>query len=573
VQYSKALVFLSLILIASAIAGANQTQSSFLNLQALIDELHLTPYYNLVPTRRVKIAIFDKGFDGYEKVLGTELPADTKFFEGKVARDPSDATDHGKFMAMLLYDLMTNSGQAPQFAPDIYLYQVNGYTNFREAIDDIIVKKIDMVSYSEVRDTGGNFDGQGVWNTLVNKATSAGIIWANAAGNTARLTYNSEIVNGDDGNVVLPDAHNSLGISCNDTKYKCHVRIVLNWNDFKNVVDAGTDKDLDLQLWDSKGKLVAQSALRQITDRSKQGPGNSLNPREIIAGDINYGQFYIVVKNISNNFTATDKMRIIIDAENDQVTANHFQVEESMLSPADNPNVITVGATRFPQSAVSMSMKKPDLLIESPLYFSGNLMSQGSTNSALMSTAGMGILKSLDPKLDKQALLEYTSHPFDYTNNHYTETKILLGPARSLVKNQGKGLSRTQLGFSGQGSNGCFSFVQSGITVQSYLKDVLSKGVVTIVTDGKFESYKVMTEVDPITLSPNLHRETPSDAVVQTPTGMRVLSRSAMEAEDGTNTAADVEVFQKPSDGYICPEEQDIRATPQMNSAFWLPSL
>jgi len=519
----------------------------------------------------MKIAIFDRGFDGYEKSLGGELPADTKFFAGKIPREATDddrgkVIDHGKFMALLLNDLMTGGGQAPQFAPEIYLYQVNGYTNFRDAVEDVIVKKIDIVSYSEVRYTGGNFDGQGVWNTLINKATKAGIIWVNAAGNTGQLTYNGPIVSDSDGNVILPDQNNSLAISCDDQKYKCHVRVVLNWSDFQNTVDAGTNKDLDMELYDSRGKRVGESYLTQITKDTPPGEGKTLNPREAIETDLNYGTYFIVVKKKSDNFTAQDKLRIIIDADGNQVTANHFDSGESVLSPADNPNVITVGASNFKNSALSKSLMKPELLIDSPLYFSGNLMFQGSTNSALMAVAGFGILKSLDPSLDRESLLEYTSHPFDYTHNAFTETKILLRKARSLVVNPGRGIALGELGFKGQGANGCFHFEQTGLKIQGYLAKVASLGAVTLASDG---TYKIMIEDDPITLDPALKRQQKSDAILKTPTGFKVVERAQITKED----SASVEVIQKPVDSFMCIEDQDLRARPQMNSAFWLPSL
>jgi hypothetical protein len=572
VQLSKALVLVVVVLLmAPLLSGANQNQqfSSILNLQAIIDELHLTPYYSLPVVHRVKIAIFDKGFDGYEKVLGSELPADTTFYAGKVPRDPGDATDHGKIMAVTIYDLMTDGGLYPQFAPQIYLYQVNGYTNFKDAIDDIIVKKIEMVSYSEVRDTGGNFDGKGVWNTLINKATSAGIIWANHAGNTGELTYNKEIETTSDGSVALPDEHNTLGLTCNQKQYKCHVRIILNWNDFTNNVDSGTNKDLDLALLDSKGGLVAQSALKQISDPAKAAPGSTLNPREVIDAQLNYGKYYVAVKNNSpKNFTASDRMRIAIDTDDD-VSLNHFDPDESMFSPADNPSVITTGASNFKQSSFSKSMNKPEYKIDSILRFNGGIIAQGSSNSAALLIAGGALLKeTLLPDLDRETLLEYTSHPFDSSNNR-TETRILRGPARLLVRNPGKGMTLPNLGFTGLGSNGCFKFVQTGVDIQKYLEPVIDQGAVVTTTDGNNNSYKIMVEADPLTLAKDLHKQNYTDAVLVTPKGIIVVPRGEVSSQDPAN----VEVFQKPFDSFFCAEEQDIRATPTRDSAFWLPSL
>ncbi|HEY8269240.1 MAG TPA: S8 family serine peptidase, partial [Pseudobdellovibrionaceae bacterium] len=260
------LLFLSFILIA------NTAQAQvFKNISVLQNSLGFKKYYATSnPPHPLKVAIFDKGFEGFQTEIGKSLPANTVYIPGPVPAPDDLKTEHGLRMAQIFTALTTNNLQQPQMIQEFYLYNVFGFSNFKAAIDDAIQRGVDVISYSEVWEYGGNHDGHGFINAQVARATAAGILWINAAGNFALTSYNSAISTGNDDWVKLPDQNSALTLRCETNKKgKCSIKAVLSWNDFKNDVDPGTNKDLDLALADDMLNIVQTSALHQSMDPSE----------------------------------------------------------------------------------------------------------------------------------------------------------------------------------------------------------------------------------------------------------------------------------------------------------------
>lgn len=497
--------------------------SPFSNLDGVKNSLGFSQYYSQKNTgRRLKIAVLDKGFYGYEKEIGRTLPAGTRYVAGPVASPENAQVEHGLRMAQILVAMMTNDLRASQWAPELTLYNVFGFSNFKAAIDDVIANKVDLVLYSEVWEYGGNFDGAGFINQEVSRATGNGVIWVNAAGNFALTTYNSPVHTLKDDWVQLPDANNALLIRCENRNGKCPVKVVLSWNDFKNDVNLGTDKDLDLALTDDLLNIVQTSALKQSTDVNENRPGYSKYPREIIAAELSAGTYFLRVKNRSKNFSDRDQLRITVDG--DGVVMPSHSVGETLLNPADNPSVITVGASDSERSSTSLSKNKPDVLAPSSVILNGGAEYRGSSNSAAIVAAGLGLLKSLDPRLTRQDLL-----------------KAVTGVGGGGDWNQ-RGLSLNLLGFGPTGP-GCFNDVVYN-PIPEYIRDVVSRGGVLVQTTA---AVRVMVPFDPITLSPNLQRQLLNDMIVALPQGgYAVYPRRAMIPSGA------VEIFQRPLEAGLC---------------------
>ena len=73
-------------------------------------------------------------------------------------------------------------------APRASLYLANFDTDveFANAVDWMISQRVNIISVSIVWFASGPGDGTGVINEAVNRATAKGILWINAAGNSAR---------------------------------------------------------------------------------------------------------------------------------------------------------------------------------------------------------------------------------------------------------------------------------------------------------------------------------------------------------------------------------------------------
>jgi hypothetical protein len=468
---------------------------------------------------------------------------------GPVASPADLKVEHGLRMAQILTAFMTDDMDATQWAPDLTLYNVFGYSNLKSAVDDIIANKVDLVLYSEVWEYGGNFDGTGFINEQVTRATNSGVIWVNAAGNFGLTTYNSKIETLEESWVRLPDQNNALAIRCDAKKgKKCPLKVVLSWNDFKNDVNVGTKKDLDLALTDDLLNVLQSSSLKQTTEEADDRPGFSKYPREIIQTEVSAGTYYLRVKNRSNNFKDRDRLRITVDGEN--LTMSSHSNDETLLNPADNTSVITVGASDSDRSSTSRRLGKPDITAPSSIELSEGGEYRGSSNSAAIVAAGLGLLKTSRPKLTRKDLLKTVTAGRDYDSG-----------ANSGSDYSGRGLSLRDLGF-GPLSGNCFP--PAMIEVAPYLYEAIRNGGEMVLTTA---SVRIIVPFDPIRLAPYLRRQAANDMIAALPQGgYGVFQRYGYVAPGA------VEIFQTPQEAGFCgPSRQGSNGG--TNGSFYLPYL
>lgn len=403
-------------MLAGQIAHAAEAENIDENIRRLGFDRFYTDLRKDKNRQVVKVAIFDYGFSGYEDEKGYTIPKNTEFKQrpGDTNKTSGGSNTHGLAMAQIVTQYMTNNYTRWRFAPKVYLYKSDGYSNFQWAIDDAIKNGVDVILHSIVIEYGSNYDGRGFYNALVNKATNAGIIWINAAGNFGLTTYNSDVVVGKNNWVEMDGLDkNALPVKCTLPKKsskkskekKCKIRVVLAWDDFKNKPSLGTKKDLDLYLYDENLESSVSSELTQVEENDKRAsqPGTTLYPREIIETQIDEGTSYIKVKAKSDNFASTDKLRITADGDNIQFPKR--DEEESLLNPADNPSVITVGEDS-PRSSVSRRLDKPELIAPSLVMGDDGKQYKGSSNAAAVVAAGVALMKKINPDLDRDDVLE-----------------------------------------------------------------------------------------------------------------------------------------------------------------------
>ena len=148
----------------------------------------------------------------------------------------------------------------------------------------------------------------------VDDAIRAGIIWINAAGNSGGQVFNGPIEVQPDGYIRFRGTPLATSLRFINRFDENSVTITLTWNDYRDTEDAGTEKDLDLFVQDTKSRVVGSSALKQI-GAGKAGDGETKNPRErAVLTDLPAvlpGQEYrIRVKARSSNFGPSDRLRI-----------------------------------------------------------------------------------------------------------------------------------------------------------------------------------------------------------------------------------------------------------------------
>lgn len=192
----------------------------------------------------VKVAIVDRGFEGYTSLLGTDLPAsvDTSCTQ----RPLQNGVLHGKAIAEIVHDVAPGA--------QMYLAAMSTEVELGNAVDCLIGKGVNVINESVgwVYEAPG--DGTGVVNGILDKAAANGIFWANSAGNTAQRHWRGTWadINGDGWQDWTPlDGQDDLYANAGDT-----IVAGLRWDDPWGA--SCNDYDLYLYRW-STGALVASS--------------------------------------------------------------------------------------------------------------------------------------------------------------------------------------------------------------------------------------------------------------------------------------------------------------------------
>lgn len=386
---------------APAVAAA-QTPApkipEIVNFADIAKNLKLSRFNGQKFDHKVKVAILDNGFAGYEQELGKSLPADTVFHKSKnsEADTIADPSLHGLMMAQLVAGVIKQSGVEANY--ELHLFNAFGYTKFSDAVEQVIDGQFDLVLYSQVWEYGGNGDSKGYINARVDKAIAAGVIWINASGNFGRLTRLVPVDSKLEGQtewVVFPDMNgktqNGAKILCKLPKgNQCKLRLVLAWNDFKDDPEEGTDKDLDLFVYDSNKKQIGVSNRHQGLKANPSDPLSSMIPRELIELDLNPGLYNVRVSVKSKNFSASqDRLRLTAGGLGIEMADSND--DETLLPPADNAGVIVVGASDDFQTSHSVKLKRPDLYLKSLVVLKDGSKPFASSNAAAMA-AGLAVI-------------------------------------------------------------------------------------------------------------------------------------------------------------------------------------
>jgi hypothetical protein len=375
------------------------------NLEDIIKSIEASKFYSKTAKRKIRIAVFDKGFAGYQDSIGKTLPQNTEFVPGAQPENTVD-TVHGTAMAEILYGVISNQGRSFQNDIELFLVNAKGYTNFKSAVEFAISKNIDLVLYSEVWDYGNNFDGKGFLNQEVDRFIGSGGLWINASGNFGQTTINVKPKFLDNSRLVFPDRKSKFRFSCKPFKkqkaQECQVRFVLSWSDYPQDVSEGVSSDLDFGVYDELGEIVESSLLRQrrkATEASPVQPGESTLPREIIETTLQPGEYFIRVLKRSDKFSAEN---IRISGFGDGLVFSSYDRKESINHPADNPKVITVGALDYSGTSVSRTLSKPEVALPSVVDAEEGAFT-GSSNSAAIAAALVGLKMMTSKSLPNRA--------------------------------------------------------------------------------------------------------------------------------------------------------------------------
>ena len=401
-------------------------------------QLGLAPEYeNLPAVEQVKIAVLDYGFEGVRPHVpaGTVVVEhyDPEFVRRHGLGDPefrkgfAPGNKHGRVMAQIVWAV---TGQSPR-GPRFYLLNANGPTMLRRAVRFAVEEKVDLILFCNTFDGGGNGDGRGPINQIVEPAVGAGIIWVNAAGNHGGRVYRGPAEILDHGYLRFGSRPGGDFLRFRNRLDDNTITVTLTWNDYRETEDAGTTKDLDLYVEDREGRVIAAGELRQVAGGQKAGEGETLNPRERVvlpglAADPDR-DYRIRVRHRAGRFTADDRVRVLISAARDgktpdprtgdPVDAVQFLDASNggeVYPPADHPLVLTVGDAGGESSVgpTADHRVKPDVVLRpSEALFTDGEVSAGASNAAAYFAGVVAVLKAAEPRLEARHLLDLARRP------------------------------------------------------------------------------------------------------------------------------------------------------------------
>lgn len=497
----------------------------------------------------VKVAILDNGFAGWKTEVGVTLPASTIHHPGPVPV-PQPEAFHGTAMAQIVTAVLTDGGRAQRIPFELHLFSAYGYTNLAAAVETLIRERFDVALYAQVWEYGGNGHGDGFINALVSRAANAGILWVNAAGNFARAMHRAPVLRTTDDWVALPGPNNSVRIRChraptmdrtterttqgndqsdaidNSTK-KCTLRLVLSWNDFKDDVDAGSDKDLDLVLTDDTLKIVQTAGLKQAASPPPGQPGYSKYPREILQVDVEPGLYYARVK-VRSRDLFSNRDNLTLTSSGEQIEMLDHTLEDTLLNPADNPLVVTVGASDSERSSSDRARSKPDLSLPSLIQLNDGSSFKGSSNSSAMVAGLAALLKATQPNLTHQEFISAASRRLGSVSISPKSRGPFPAPTAeprpTSREMNGRGLPLSMLGF-GPTAPHCFALANTDAEIAGrwpHVAAVLRDGGKAVHTTA---GVKIIVPGDPLNGIRGLLRRQPNDMIVANPTGFSIHPR------------------------------------------------
>ena len=287
-------------------------------------------YYAGVRGQGVKVAIIDGGFKGAHP---DSLPGDMPGFwwvdytdEGIYAGD----SVHGTACAEIIHDM------APE--AELYLYKVGDLVDLENAKDRCIENGIDIINHSMTWYGTGIGDGEGIACDIVNNAADNGILWVNAASNSAKSHYFQSWSDRDsDRWHNFKGEDETIGF---EAEKGTEISIYLTWNDWPKTRDDYARDDYNLYLYFSNPSDDLERVAQSI---DVQGVSGSEPVEWIEYNAERSGKYHILVRKSRD----ARSRRLKIWSFNRNLDFEYSSSEGSIGIPADAEGAMSVGAVYY----------------------------------------------------------------------------------------------------------------------------------------------------------------------------------------------------------------------------------
>ena len=286
----------------------------------------------------IKVGIIDTGFEGFSGLMGAELPATVQArCYTDIGRptanlaDCENGNDHGTIVAESLIDI------APQV--DLYIGHPVTPGDLQALADWMVSEGVSVINHS----VSWSFDGPGDGNTpysnsplrTVGRAVSGGVVWVNAAGNSARTTWfaRAPFLDQDIDGIIefaARDETNNMTLKAGD-----RITVQLRWDDNWG----GARTNLNLGLWNAD--LAGYVALSR--DPQLGGPGHNPYERIVYEAPFN-GSYSVLVGHASGSMP--DWIQLTVRGV---PSIQHYTKNGSIANPAesDDAGMLAVGAAHW----------------------------------------------------------------------------------------------------------------------------------------------------------------------------------------------------------------------------------
>ncbi|MFO0983087.1 MAG: S8 family serine peptidase [Planctomycetota bacterium] len=305
----------------AAVAGVRQVRAPYLADELVESEgvaLTAADVYHADGERGkgARVAIIDLGFVGLSEAIeaGEVMQPNDRW---NYADGPFEGTTvHGTAVAEIVADM------APEC--ELTLIKVDDEIGLAKAAERCASQGLQIISHSVGWYNTNFYDGTGYVCDVARRAQDGGVLWVNAAGNSAERHYQGAFVD-QDGDGLAEFAAGDEGIDV-FVFQGMQLRVALTWDDWQP-----RETDYDLYLIDASGGIVARADGHQ---------GSGEEPSEFLSYTGQASDTYTLAVRLASG----PPKRFALHTFNADLERANRVGERSVVSPADADSVVAVGA-------------------------------------------------------------------------------------------------------------------------------------------------------------------------------------------------------------------------------------